>query len=106
MPRLVRLYLVSIACGIGLGLCFTALLILFDVAGLRHLLLASASGKIAIVMLVIFHSLLFSGVQFGIAIMRLATDDQDRGGKILQNHPPMPRPVLLWRQGNKAPVKV
>ena len=71
MPRLVRLYIVSIAWGALLGAVFTGLLIALDVAGLRHLVWATRGGVIAVAMLLAFHILLFSGVQFGIAVMRM-----------------------------------
>ena len=41
-------------------------------AGLRHLVWATRGGFIAVAMLLAFHILLFSGVQFGIAVMRMA----------------------------------
>ncbi|MDS9468016.1 hypothetical protein RGQ15_10605 [Paracoccus sp. MBLB3053] len=90
MPRLVKLYLVSIVWGICLALAFTALLIGFDVAGLRGLVIETRGGSIAVAMLAIFHALLFSGVQFGIFVMRMASDDnpRSRGGRLkttLQN---------------------
>lgn len=69
MPRLVRLYLFSILFGVALGLSFTALLLIFDVAGLRHLLTGSAGGLIGLFMLAFFHSVLFAGVQFGVSVM-------------------------------------
>lgn len=72
MPRLVRLYLFSILVGIVLGLGFTALLLGFDVAGLRRLLTGSVGGWIGLAMLAFFHSVLFSGVQFGVAVMLMA----------------------------------
>ena len=82
MPRLVRLYLFSIGCGACLALVFITLLVTLDVAGLRHLVGATRGGFIAVAMLFIFHMLLFSGVQFGIAVMRMADSPPRRpGGK-------------------------
>ncbi len=80
MPRLVRLYILSIAVGFALALAFTALLLALDVAGLRHLVLAAGGGWIAVMMLVVFHTILFAGVQFGIRIMLMAQDDGPGGG--------------------------
>lgn len=80
MPRLVRLYILSIAIGFVLALAFTGLLLALDVAGLRHLVGATSGGWIAVLMLVVFHTILFSGVQFGIRIMLMADDDRPGGG--------------------------
>lgn len=80
MPRLVRLYIVSIAIGFVLALLFTGMLLALDVAGLRHLTHATRGGWIAVLMLVLFHAVLFSGVQFGIRIMLMADPEGPRGG--------------------------
>lgn len=94
MPRLLRLYLTSIAIGFALSLSFTALLMLFDIAGLRHLVTATQGGVIAVIMLIWFHTLLFSGVQFGYAVMRLARKPGGGGGKT--------RPILSFARGRQA----
>ncbi|AGT08639.1 hypothetical protein [Paracoccus aminophilus] len=80
MPKLIRLYLKSIALGVALALAFTALLIGFDIAGLRALVFGTKGGFIAAIMLFTFHSLLFSGVQFAYAVMAMAEDDHPNTG--------------------------
>ncbi len=80
MPRLVRLYIISIAIGFALGAAFTAMLIAMDVASLRHLIHSTNGGWIAVAMLVFFHGVLFSGVQFAIRIMLMARTDPPKGG--------------------------
>lgn len=102
MPQLVHMYLRNIAAGVLLAVCFTALLIGLDVANLRHLTLETSGGWLAIVMLVIFNSLVFSGVQFAIAVMRLAgPEDGPRGGNrapvLPQQAVPVPVPVPARR---------
>ncbi|SDD76155.1 hypothetical protein SAMN05421538_102372 [Paracoccus isoporae] len=72
MPRLIRLYLFSAACGIGLSVLFTALLLIFDIAHLRRLLLTAPGGGTALMMLMLFTAAPFSAVQFGIRIMALS----------------------------------
>jgi hypothetical protein len=72
MPKLVRLYIVSVAIGFAAAALFVALLLALDVAGLRGLIFASDAGALALAMLVFFHGIVFAGVQFGIAVMRLA----------------------------------
>jgi hypothetical protein len=80
MPQLVRLYIISIAIGFALALAFTGMLIALDVAGLRHLVSSTGGGWIAVAMLVLFHGVLFSGVQFAIRIMLMAEDGPPRSG--------------------------
>lgn len=80
MPQLVRLYIISIAIGFALAIVFTALLLVLDVAGLRHLTAATRGGWLAVAMLVMFHTVMFSGVQFAIRIMLMAEDGQSGGG--------------------------
>ena len=78
---------------------FLGLLIWADVGGLRHLVLETASGVVAAIMLFVMNGIIFAGVQFAIAIMRLADDDDaPRGGlrapmtKILALRP-LPVPI-------------
>lgn len=82
MPPLIRLYIRSIAIGFVLACVFTGLLIGLDVAHLRHLVLSSPLGWLAVMMLVIFNGIVFSGVQFGFAIMRMGQPrPRDGGGR-------------------------
>ncbi|HSF65267.1 MAG TPA: hypothetical protein VLA78_12815 [Paracoccaceae bacterium] len=79
MPKLVRLYIVNVAIGFALAAVFTALLVVFDVAGLQRLILGSSMGLVAAAMLVIFNGVVFAGVQFAIAVMRMADRPEDDG---------------------------
>lgn len=72
IPELVRLYLRNILFGFMLALVFTGLLVGMDVANLRHLTLETRGGWLGIVMLVVFNTIVFAGVQFAIAVMRMA----------------------------------
>ena len=85
MPKLVKLYLVSVAIGFGLGAVFVAMLLWFDIAGLGRLVLTSSSGWIAGLMLWVANGIIFAGAQFGIAVMRLGQDDDHtpRGGRLI-----------------------
>ena len=78
MPKLIRLYLVSVAAGFGLAAAFVALLLWADVGGLRHLVLGTDGGWLGGVMLFAFNGIVFAGVQFGVAVMRLAEPEDDR----------------------------
>lgn len=81
MPELVRLYLRNIALGFGLACAFTIAIIALDVAHLRHLTLETRGGWLAIAMLVVFNTICFAGVQFAIAVMKMAEpENPPRGG--------------------------
>lgn len=75
MPKLIRLYIVNVAIGFAIALIFVGLLIWLDVANLRHLILATDKGWLAGLMMVLANGVVFAGVQFAIAVMRLAEDD-------------------------------
>lgn len=81
MPKLVRLYVQSVALGFAISVGFTAGLIWVDVAGIGHLVRGSDIGWIAVAMLVVFNGIVFSAVQFAFRIMALAeADDGPKGG--------------------------
>lgn len=81
MPELVRLYLRNIALGAVLGVAFTSALLALDVGHLRHLVTATQGGWIAVMLLALFNTLVFAGVQFAIAVMRMADPETPpRGG--------------------------
>jgi TRAP-type C4-dicarboxylate transport system permease small subunit len=82
MPKLVRLYIVNCALGFAIAAAFVAGLIALDVANLRHLVFGSSMGWLAAAMMVIANGVVFAGVQFGIAVMRMADpEDGPRGGR-------------------------
>jgi len=83
LPKLIRLYLRQIAIGFGLSAVFVGLLLGFNVANLRSLMLATQGGFVAAGMLFFFNGLVFAGVQFAITIMRMAApeDKGPRGGR-------------------------
>ena len=81
MPELVRLYIRNIAIGGALAAVFTAALIAFDVGHLRHLVMATQGGFLAVLLLFVFNTLVFAGVQFAIAVMRMGDRPRPpRGG--------------------------
>lgn len=106
LPELVRLYLRNIALGFLLALVFTGLLLALDVAHLRHLTLETTGGWLAIVMLVAFNTIVFAGVQFAIAVMRMAEpgDPPRRGNRApVTGHEPVAVPVPARPRGRVAP---
>jgi len=80
--RLVTLYIRSCAIGFLAAAGFVGLLMWFNVAGIGHLVTASSDGLLALGLLFMFNGIVFSGVQFGIAVMSMAEPgDTPRGGK-------------------------
>jgi uncharacterized membrane protein len=75
MPKLIVLYIRSVAIGFGLSAVFLALMLWQDVAGLRHLIFGSDMGLVAAIMVFMFQGIVFAGVQFAIAVMMLADPD-------------------------------
>ncbi|MDO5371217.1 hypothetical protein [Paracoccus sp. (in: a-proteobacteria)] len=96
MPELIRLYIRNIVFGFLLAVAFTAALVGLDVANLRHLTLETTGGWLALAMLAIFNTLVFAGVQFAIAVMRMAEPEQPpRGGGRAPVTPPQPAVVRI-----------
>jgi len=94
MPELIRLYIRNIFFGFLLAVAFTVALVGLDVANLRHLTLETSGGWLALAMLVVFNSIVFAGVQFAIAVMRMAEPEEPpRGGKRAPVAPPEPAVV-------------
>ncbi|WP_145111486.1 hypothetical protein [Cereibacter sediminicola] len=84
MPQLVRLYIVNVLIGFGISLAFVVALVAMDVAGLGHLVLHTDMGWLGGLMLVMFNGVVFAGVQFAIAVMRMADpeDGTPPGGRL------------------------
>lgn len=88
MPKLVRLYIQSIAIGFALSCGFVVALVALDVAGLRGLILGSEMGAVAAAMMIVFNGIIFAGAQFAYAVMGMADrDDGPRGGRPMRNEP-------------------
>lgn len=95
MPRLVRLYIDSALIGLALAAGFTLLLVLCDIAGLRHLILSSPAGWLAALMLVVFNCILFASVQFAFVVMRLGRGEGGSGGRRQPRRTPALQPALV-----------
>ena len=84
MPKHIAFILRHALIGFALAVVFVGLLLVFDVAGLWHLVTHTAEGPIALVMLVVFFAITFGAVQIGYQIMMLGDDhdddDDDHGG--------------------------
>ncbi|MDO5659155.1 MAG: hypothetical protein Q4G36_12640 [Paracoccus sp. (in: a-proteobacteria)] len=101
MPRLVRMYLFNIAIGFGLAVLFTAALLWLNVANLGHLVATARGGWLAVVLLVMFNTIVFAGVQFGIAVMRMAEPETPPGGGKRQSLHPAPQPAMATARAEK-----
>lgn len=78
MPKLITLYITNVLIGFAISGLFLGLVLAFDLAGLRHLVLETPSGWIAGLMFFLSNGIVFAGVQFAIAVMSLA-EPQDKG---------------------------
>ena len=78
MPHHIRLYIRDCLLGFALGIVFSAALVILNVANLQHLIDNVDGGWLAFFLLCFFHGIVFSGVQFGITVMRMAgTEEED-----------------------------
>lgn len=78
MPKLISFYIRHCAIGFAIAAVFVAALIAMDVAHLRHLVTHTDAGPFALLILWVLNGIVFAGVQFGIAVMRLGVDEGDR----------------------------
>jgi TRAP-type C4-dicarboxylate transport system permease small subunit len=94
MPKLVRLYIQSVALGLAISVAFTGALLWLDVGQLGHLVTTSSIGWIAAAMLVVFNGIVFSAVQFAFRVMAMAEDDTGpKGGHGAREPVLVPVPV-------------
>lgn len=102
MPRLVRLYIRHVLIGFGLSAVFTGLLFWLNVANLWHLVTHTAEGPLAAFLLVVFNGIVFSGVQFGIAVMRMAEGDGTGGTRRPERAAPAEAAVPVRADAGRA----
>ena len=97
MPKLIRLYIVNVLIGFALAALFVGLMLWFNVANLWHLVTHSDKGLLAVLVLWLANGIVFAGVQFAIAVMRLKDDDDDepRGGRRAPIRVDMSQPVRI-----------
>ncbi len=90
MPKLIRLYIQSVAIGFGLSAGFLVMVLWLDLAGIGHLILGSSMGLVAAAMMFVFFGVLFAGVQFGLRIMMMADAGDGPKGGLRQHSQPVP----------------
>ena len=101
MPKLISLYIRNVLFGFLLSGIFVSALMYFNVANLWHLVNSSNMGWVAAVMLFMFNGIVFAGVQFAIAIMRMEQDDTPTGGTrspLVVDYQPIAIPVEETRR--------
>ncbi|MDR9395405.1 hypothetical protein [Roseovarius sp. SYSU LYC5161] len=107
MPKLIRLYITQAAIGFGIAALFVGMLLWFDIANLWHLVSHSDKGWLAVLILWVSNGVIFAGVQFGIAIMRMKDDDDDDDhhgglGQHVMRHEPATIPVRADEGSDRA----
>lgn len=95
MPMMVRVYIRSVVIGAALAFCFVAALMALDVAHLRHLILNSSVGWLAVIMLIVFNTIVFAGVQFAITVMGQAESPPSSGRRTWIGRPRQVAPVRV-----------
>ena len=77
-PVPMLLFFLAVHCGMGvaMGVAVAALIVLFNVAGLKDLLVNSSEPVIPTFMLFALFALTFGSLKMGIAIMMLPYDDR------------------------------
>lgn len=80
LPKLVREYIKHVLIGFAASAVFVVLLLWFNIGNLWHLVTHTEAGLLAVFLLWVFNGIVFAGVQFGIAIMRMGDDDDDGPG--------------------------
>ncbi|MDZ7709271.1 MAG: hypothetical protein U5K36_03625 [Roseovarius sp.] len=86
MPKLIKLYITHVAIGFGIAAVFVALLLWFNIANLWHLVSHTSDGPLAVLILWVANGIVFAGVQFAIAVMRMKDDDDDDHHGGLRQH--------------------
>jgi hypothetical protein len=93
MPEHIRFILHHAAIGAVIAFAFVAMLLGFNLVNLRHLVLNSAEGVFAVVMLYIFCTITFGSAQIGYRIMTLSDDDKGDQGRRDRAFTPEMQPI-------------
>ena len=75
MPPLLRFLGLHLIMGIAIGTAFVSLILLFNIGGLKDLMVDSADPVLPLALLYIFNVFTFSSVSMGIAVMTLRPDE-------------------------------
>jgi hypothetical protein len=80
MPKLIRMYITNVLIGFAIAAAFVGMLLYFNLGNLWHLVTHSDQGVLAVIVLWFANGIVFAGVQFAIAVMRLKDDEGGNGG--------------------------
>ncbi|MEM9754512.1 MAG: hypothetical protein AAF914_00885 [Pseudomonadota bacterium] len=98
MPAHIRFLLKHACVGLLIALGFTGMVLWTNLANIRHLVLNTAEGPLALGIFVVFCTITFGAVQMGIRIMMLGDDEPPSNGRR-----DAPEPVQL---AEPVPVRV
>lgn len=104
MPKLVKLYIRNVLIGFAVAGAFVGMLLWFNVMNLWHLVTSSEAGLVAVIVLWFAHGIVFAGVQFALAVMALAEDEDGgprRGSPVVD----LFRPVRVRAEAKADPVR-
>lgn len=102
MPHLVRVYIRQVAIGFVISAGFVALILTANVGNLWHLVTHASGGWLAVLMLWIFNGIVFSGVQFALALPSGGEADDDTGHRD-PVRVPLAEPVPIRVHRGEAP---
>lgn len=109
MPALVRMYIRHVLIGFAIAAVFVAGLLWFNIGNLWHLVSTSPVGWMAVAMLFFANAIVFSGVQFAIAVMQMAEKEGKPGGgtraPLAPTRPAMVTSAASGRKGQGGEVK-
>lgn len=80
MPDHIKTILKHAFIGFGISVAFTAMLLVFNIGNLWHLVTHTTEGPVAVIMLVVFGTITFGSAQIGYMIMSLGEEDDDPSG--------------------------
>ena len=93
MPDHIKFLLRHAVFGAVIAVAFVGALLAMNVANMRHLVLNTADGPLALAVMTVFFWITFASVQIGIRIMMMAGDDNQDGGTRAPEPLTLPIPV-------------
>lgn len=94
MPDHIKMIIRHGFIGFGISAAFTAMILVFNVGNLWHLVTHTAEGPVAVLMLIVFGTITFGSAQIGYMIMSMGEEDEGpTGGK--RDALPLADPVAI-----------
>ena len=98
MPHHVAFLLRHALIGTLVALAFTGMVLWFDIGHIRHLVLATEEGPLALAVFTVFMAITFASVQMGIRIMGLGEEEDDNPGNGPSGHRHEAVPIRVERE--------